>query len=53
MYFKTKENSTHCKPSKANMRLKTTTCETGPGTTRIYGLEICMWSFLILEIDDG
>ncbi len=53
MYFKTKENSTHCKPSKANTRLKTTTCETGPGTTRISGLEICMWSLLILEIDDG
>ncbi len=43
----------HCKPSKANTRLKTTTCETGPGTRRIYSLEICMWSLLILEIDDG
>jgi hypothetical protein len=45
--------SVHCKPSKANTRLKTTTCETGPGTTRINSLEICVWSLLILEIDDG
>jgi hypothetical protein len=42
----------HFKPSNANTRLKTTTCEGGSGTTRIYSLEICISSSLILQIVD-
>jgi hypothetical protein len=30
----------HCKASEANTSLKTVSCETGPGTTLTYSLEI-------------
>jgi hypothetical protein len=39
------------KAGEANMRLKTA-CEAGPGTTRNYSLEICLWSLLIQEFVD-
>jgi hypothetical protein len=51
--FNPGSNKPHCNTSEANARLKTVSCETGPGTTRIYSLEICMYSFLILQSDDG
>jgi hypothetical protein len=47
------ENSMHCKASEANMSLKTASCEAGPGTTLIHIMEICIWSLLIQEYDDG
>jgi hypothetical protein len=40
----------HCKPSEAYTRLKTASCEAGPGTTHMWILEICLWSLQILEI---
>jgi hypothetical protein len=51
--FSAHQGTVHCKLSKANAHLKTITCEAGPGTTRIYSLEICIWSLLILQIVDG
>jgi hypothetical protein len=32
----------HCKPGEANTRLKTASCEAGPGTTLMCSMEICM-----------
>jgi hypothetical protein len=32
----------HCKAGEANTSLKTASCEAGPGTTRMYSLEICI-----------
>jgi hypothetical protein len=37
----------HCKPGEAYMRLKTASCEAGPGTTHMCTLEICIWSLRI------
>ncbi len=46
------EKTEHCKPGKAYMRLKTATCESGPGTTHMCSLEICMCSVMIHHFDD-
>ncbi len=43
----------HCKAGEVITSLKTASCEAGPGTTLIYSLEICIWSLLIQEFDDG
>jgi hypothetical protein len=47
-----KHSCTHCKPGKAYMRLKTATCEAGPGTTHMCTLGICMCSVIIHHFDD-
>ncbi len=39
-----------CKPGEAYTRLKTASCEAGPGTTHMWTLEICIWS---LQIPDN
>ncbi len=38
---------THGKPGEAYTRLKTASCEAGPGTTHMCTLEICIWSLHI------
>jgi hypothetical protein len=37
----------HGKPGEAYTRLKTASCEAGPGTTHMCTLEICIWSLHI------
>ncbi len=47
------KHTLHCKAGEAYASFKTASCETGPGTKLIYSLEICIWSLLIQEFDDG
>ncbi len=41
------------KAGEANTSLKTASCEAGSGTTLIHSMEICVWSLLFQEFDDG
>ncbi len=44
--------SVHCNPGEASMRFITATCEAGTGATPKWILDICIWTFLILQFVD-